>query len=408
MVVSDREAKPRDPFHSPNHGGGADDVLTFRPRDPQEPDTEEDRPYDPPTIVPNDTSTSFRDLEAAPEEGEAGEYDLDAEPEPLPPPAPIPMHKTPSPARVVREDDSPDRPCRNCGYNLFGLPTEGNCPECGEPIAASRKTHLIRDANPAWSRKVSLGAKLILTGVIGRFAAGFVLGIMTIGSLSPASQIIGAVVGLAGAAVIFVGVWFLTIADPSGRGENSYGKIRQAARIGLCIGMLSNLIGTAEAVGLIPSGMVIASVTAVLVSELIWVVGTFCLLKYIEKLAARIPSPHLQDRSELVFWGFGLSAGAMAILVFVTFLAQLASPMGGAAMGCMAVLAMIVVGIAFIVFAVMYLLLLGGLASEFDLARKEGEKQAAMLRKRTLSGPPKQRPRAIEPGPAGPPSAMRL
>lgn len=406
MVVSDRGAPSRDPFHSPKDGGGADDVLAFRPGQPEEPETEEDRPYDPPSLVTNDTSTSFRDIEA-PEEAESGEYELDAEPEPLPPPPPIPTHKTPSPSRVVQEDDSPERPCRNCGYNLFGLPNEGKCPECGEPIAASRKTSLIRDANPVWSGRVSLGAKLILAGVIGRFAAGFLLAILGLGTGSAAPQIIGTLIGLAGAAVIVAGVWFLTLPDPSGRGENTYGTIRQAARIGLCVGMFGDAIRTAAVIGAVPTQWAVAATTAILVCELVWIVGTFCVLKYIEKLATRIPSPYLQDRAELVFWGFGLSAGATAILMFATFVASLASPMGGLAMGCMAMLAMVVVGIALIVFTVMYLLLLGGLAAEFDHARGEGEKQAALLRKGTLAGP-RKRGRPIDPGPTGPPAPLRL
>jgi hypothetical protein len=38
--------------------------------------------------------------------------------------------------------------CENCGYTLVGLPDDGNCPECGDPVAKSR----LEDGRglPAW------------------------------------------------------------------------------------------------------------------------------------------------------------------------------------------------------------------------------------------------------------------
>jgi hypothetical protein len=37
--------------------------------------------------------------------------------------------------------DESDLLCEGCGYTLNGLPTSGNCPECGKPISASLGTH---------------------------------------------------------------------------------------------------------------------------------------------------------------------------------------------------------------------------------------------------------------------------
>src|SRR5205809_1111709 len=37
--------------------------------------------------------------------------------------------------------------CEGCGYTLNGLPEESNCPECGKPLAQSRRS--VRRV-PAW------------------------------------------------------------------------------------------------------------------------------------------------------------------------------------------------------------------------------------------------------------------
>lgn len=411
MAVSDREPMPRDPFHSPDDSGGSEDVLTFRPREAAEPEAEEERPYDPPSVVPNDTSTSFRDLEAQPDAGDSGEYELDAEPEPLPPPPPIPTRKTPSPSRLVKEDDSADRPCRNCGYNLLGLPPEGNCPECGEPIGASRKTSLIRDANPHWARQVALGAKLILAGVIGQYLAGFAIFVVAAGGQVMIPGVINAGLGVVGAGVCALGAWLLTLRDPSGRGEDDYGVIRQIARIAVCIGILPGGVALLNETNALQGGLAHAGAAVAVIASFIWFVGQFFLLKYLEKLAARIPNPYLQDRAELVFWGLLLSIASAITYWMIAFVAAQVSPIGGAVMGCLGLLVMLVIGIALIAFTVMYLVLLGGIAAEIDAARTEGEKQAALLRRRQASAPgkpPARTARPFAPGPAQPPSAVRL
>ena len=59
-------------------------------------------------------------------------------------------------------------PCHRCGYDLRATPAEGVCPECGEPVAESRRLHAVprrpiwRDSDPRWRRRMVAGAWVLV------------------------------------------------------------------------------------------------------------------------------------------------------------------------------------------------------------------------------------------------------
>jgi hypothetical protein len=57
--------------------------------------------------------------------------------------------------------------CYRCGYPLVGIANEQACPECGLLAERSRRvSDELHDARPQWLRKLSLGTKLILIGLV--------------------------------------------------------------------------------------------------------------------------------------------------------------------------------------------------------------------------------------------------
>jgi hypothetical protein len=64
--------------------------------------------------------------------------------------------------RVATIPAETDLLCEACGYVLNGLPREGNCPECGKPIADSAAS---RRLPPSWERDRSTDG----SGSLGRF-----------------------------------------------------------------------------------------------------------------------------------------------------------------------------------------------------------------------------------------------
>lgn len=77
---------------------------------------------------------------------------------------------------------SEDRLCVRCGYNLKGLKTSGNCPECGRPISKVRRGYRASDnlvqAPLTWLLAFRLATVLLMLGlaaaVVVQFAGPFV------------------------------------------------------------------------------------------------------------------------------------------------------------------------------------------------------------------------------------------
>jgi hypothetical protein len=72
-----------------------------------------------------------------------------------------------------------DVPCFRCGYNVRGLPADGQCPECAAPIDESVRRHRLALANrplpleasdPRWVRRLAWAERLVVLGAIGVLA----------------------------------------------------------------------------------------------------------------------------------------------------------------------------------------------------------------------------------------------
>jgi hypothetical protein len=61
-----------------------------------------------------------------------------------------------------------DLSCHRCGYDLRAHALEGKCPECGEPVAASRQLAALprrpawRDSDPRWRRRMLAGMWILV------------------------------------------------------------------------------------------------------------------------------------------------------------------------------------------------------------------------------------------------------
>jgi hypothetical protein len=289
-----------------------------------------------------------------------------------------------------------DIPCRKCGYNLRGLPFDGRCPECATPVGVSVNGELLRYSEPGFVDTLHRGVQFILWGILAiillAVASAILAAMHMLEASHPMIHLVGFVVGLP----CVIGAWLLTTPDPSGLGEDRYGTARKIIRISIALGILDNLVSfIAGMVGpLSPTELMLFSLVK-LIFTLIGLAGTVAQLAYLKNLALRIPDYQLSERANTLMWGLGVSYGLMIVIGFIS--GQIIAANGGlkagsgssplVAVGCFAG----IIGIVVIVFAFMYLFMLGRFGRHF-------KEQAAIARMHWAQAAPGVGPIAQEKG----------
>ncbi|RMF84955.1 MAG: hypothetical protein D6744_02175 [Planctomycetota bacterium] len=279
----------------------------------------------------------------------------------LPPPPPELFDET---GRIAQ-----DVQCRRCSYNLRGLSGDGRCPECGTPVGRSTHGDLLRYSDPDWVQALELGVRLILLGIVANLLAG-VIGAVLNAFFHP---LIGGLVQLAGSAVGFYGTWLLTEPDPSGIGEDVYGRARKVTRFAMLVGVIGQVASMLQRVVVLSNAVLLLLIPVAIVAALIGVVGFWYQLFYIEKLAERVPQEDVVRRARFLRWAYPISTGGVilggvlaTLYVLVTGPAAPWTPGGGPppggaapAGGLVAASCVVTIfGLATLVFGVMYLVML--------------------------------------------------
>ncbi|MGD1278420.1 MAG: hypothetical protein ABR964_14500 [Tepidisphaeraceae bacterium] len=105
-----------------------------------------------------------------------------------------------------------DTPCGRCGYNLRGLPPDGQCPECGAAIAPSL-THWLAHADPRWRRKLAAGALLTAVAAPAIVLLSAIVIWQGMHMSRPGAVAMGVLLGLA-ILLNIVGCWSIAARDP--------------------------------------------------------------------------------------------------------------------------------------------------------------------------------------------------
>ncbi|HEX8521661.1 MAG TPA: hypothetical protein VF669_05340 [Tepidisphaeraceae bacterium] len=263
-----------------------------------------------------------------------------------------------------------DAPCRKCGYNLRGLDLRGRCPECGTPVGLAIHGQLLKYSDPAWVGTLARGVRLIIAGLALMVAA--ILVNMVLSIVVPPTQMLPMLLLPMGLVVMYllslIGSWLLTSPDPSGIGEDRYGRSRKIIRFSLLVGLASTVLSLGARFGSLPPQVMTAIQTITILASLVGVVGMFAQLDYFQKLALRIPDQKLAGRASILKYSLGISYAVVVFMQFVILLGawggsrrllDLFAPIAGIA------------GLVLLFSAIAYLLLLEKLGKRFAEAAKE-------------------------------------
>lgn len=206
-----------------------------------------------------------------------------------------------------------DVACVRCSYNLRGLPTDRNCPECSEPIANSIKGFMLQDASAEYRGKLKLGLSLVLNGIllmIVVMVGSIVLGYFAGSAAWP--RIIANGVGFLVGCIMLLGYWKYTEPDPGYVIFEQPSSARNVVRIAVAVGaavsltqfvlafFVAALSGTTSSSAGAFGTMLVVLVG--LVSFAAWVVQFLGVMNYTAWVGGRVPDEFVVRRAKMYRW----------------------------------------------------------------------------------------------------------
>ena len=260
----------------------------------------------------------------------------------------------PPAAEAVNEDI----PCRKCAYNLRSMRTDGRCPECGTSVWVSLQGTLLRYSDPNWVETIRRGFARMIAGitiVVAAMILAIILSAMRLFNVVSLVQL----VGIAGWLIYMWGIWLITEPDPSGLGEDQYGTSRKIIRVGVVCQAVGQVLEFVQEDRMPPGAALLLTIVAVLLG-IVGLVAIYAQLQYLQKLALRIPDLKLSQRSGFLKLAIVISYGTLIVSGLGVVL--LGGGVGSVVFGLGAALG----GLALLVFALMYLRLLGRMKKSFQ------------------------------------------
>lgn len=203
-------------------------------------------------------------------------------------------------SRTVEESAAAlgDKACIYCGASLAGLTAHDRCPDCGKPAVDSLLQNYLRDADHEWLRTILRGISLMAIGMAGVVVAAL-LAIVPVfvrpQVLDP--SLVRQMILLGGMAILALGLWFLTAAEPADSLVARRRGLAVTIRLATILGLMGLSLEFARAV--IPpqahqSSMMAGWLGALLTFSLPWI--------YLRRLNDRTPRQEVSRLLRTTFW----------------------------------------------------------------------------------------------------------
>lgn len=204
--------------------------------------------------------------------------------------------------------------CQACGSSVSGLSDDAVCPECGAAVALSIR-ELLCNAPGRWVRTLAGGAWITLIGaVIYIVAMGATSNLVFARVLGTGAFIFVGRIAVFGRLIMIVGSWILTEPNPSGIGEDRDGRAREFVRIALVFALLDLFLGYIATPRRMLTSLPWVRFGMLTTIGLVAVSGQVVLLRYLGRLALRIPKPVLAAIANYLAPAFGVAMAAEVVL----------------------------------------------------------------------------------------------
>lgn len=195
--------------------------------------------------------------------------------------------------------------CNSCGYNLLGLPLNGNCPECSKPVDQSLRGDLLQNSDPAHIATLLKGATFVLNGILAQVAIGVITLIVMIilqqmGVSTTAFGLLINFVGVAISGVILFGWWQFSTLDPAYSGRNDASQARAWIRNLLIVAIVMTVIGMF--LGFLPPDLLGVTIAFSVLNMAVSVARYFFEMSYVRWLAPRLPNEKVAQRAKRLLW----------------------------------------------------------------------------------------------------------
>lgn len=219
--------------------------------------------------------------------------------------------------RVEATESSPivlDRnvACVRCSYNLRGLPTNGKCPECSEPIANSTRGFVPRRFSKQYLASMRLGLTMVLIGVPVHvlFSAAPIVAFLERSRYLEAVDFMAAAVGLCSSAILVAGYWCYAVIDADYRERMRVWSVRRVLRIAAVASFVISLIrlGPSLAVMALSEyfpifyGFVVMFPFGLIICVVVWMFEFVAVMNYTARIGEGVPDDSVVRRARSFRW----------------------------------------------------------------------------------------------------------
>lgn len=202
-----------------------------------------------------------------------------------------------------------DRLCRTCGYNLSGVRSDRECPECGTPALRSLQGNLLRFSSLEYVKQLHLGTLIALIAavsftVIMLLILGLEIFADALGMGANAVDFVTQGLSLASSITSIVGWWMLSTPDPALVSEDHTVNLRRLLRTSLIIDVVFSTAHFAL-LFILPAHIGVGSTASgflYLVSVPTWLLRFFSSLSYLRTVAFRLPDAELSKHASRFMW----------------------------------------------------------------------------------------------------------